>query len=76
MVEANPAATDGEHQSYGEAASESNRHWAISFDLERTMADYHDNDGAIDLDEVSAFVELITRDQTAVVALRSVWDPR
>ena len=58
-----------------EATRESTRYWASSFNLERTMADHTDN-ASLDLDEVIAFVELITRDRQALNALGGNWDAR
>ena len=39
------------------------------------MADQAEN-ADVDFDDLQAFVEIVTRDQQAVVALRASWDAR
>ena len=63
------------HSSFSLAVRDANRVWVLAFDLERVMADYADSN-SLDFDEISAFVELITRDGMALAALGPSWDPR
>ena len=68
MVQAN---LDFGRRTVAEAVAESNRYWTTTFNLERTMTE--DN---VDFDELLAFVEVITRDKQALIALGSRWDAR
>ena len=68
MVQAN---LEFGRRTVAEAVAESNRYWITTFNLERPMTE--DN---VDFDELLSFVEVITRDKQALIALGSRWDAR
>ena len=75
MVEALPEETKTERQTFCQAVRECNRTWALQFNLERTISDQNDN-GNLDLDEVIAFIEVLTKDPQALASLGRAWDAR